>query len=76
MTYQRAAWKALYRLIAEHQLTESESLAIAKSIFYPSVIEVPAPQACEDTPFPSDVDKVVVQGFMPDARNASSGPEE
>lgn len=75
MTYQRAAWKALYRLIAEHQLTESESLAIAKSIFYPSVIEVPAPQACETTSFQPEADRVVVQGFMPEAINASSGPK-
>ena len=61
MTYQRAAWKALYRLISEHQLSETESLAIAKSIFYPSVIEVP--QACEDTPFQPEADRVVVKGF-------------
>lgn len=73
MTYQRAAWKALYRLIAEHQLTESESLAIAKSIFYPSVIEVP--QACEQTPSQPEADRVVVQGFLPESINVSSGPK-
>lgn len=72
MTYQRAAWKALYRLISEHQLTESESLAIAKSIFYPSVIEVPAPQTCETTSSQPEADRVVVQGFLPQCDNSNN----
>lgn len=73
MTYQRAAWKALYRLIQEDQLSETEALAIAKSIFYPSVIEVPAPQTCEDTPSQPEADRVVVKGFMPQSENGLPG---
>ena len=64
MTYQRAAWKALYRLISEHQLTESESLAIAKSIFWPSVIEVPQATG-NDTQTTPENDRVSVRGFQP-----------
>lgn len=63
MTYQRAAFKALYRLIQEEQLSETEALAIAKSIFYPSVIEVP--QVTDTSTPTAEIDRVTVQGFQP-----------
>lgn len=68
MTYQRAAFKALYRLISEHHVSEKEALAIAQSIFFPSVMEVPVyPQQeqCQNQPPPSEPDSVHVRGFQP-----------
>lgn len=65
MRYQREAFRTLYRLISERQLSEKEALSIAKSIFWPSVIEVP--QATDNnTQTSPENDSVSVRGFQPE----------
>ena len=63
MRYGRTAFRALYRLIQDGSVSESEAFSIARCIFNPEYVQVPVfPPSQADAS--GEVDRVTVRGFQ------------
>lgn len=64
MTTERRAFKPLFKMISDGNITEKEAYDIACGIFSVTIQYVPAPYIPEENPAPEQSKEIEVKGFI------------